>query len=176
MTHICVKYTKSPLIQIVACRLFVAKPFPEPLQAHNQLDSREEISIKIIIKIWRFSFKKIWKKKPCKMAAILSRPQCVTMYTSIIMRGVLFTPPCLALNTLRPTRNRRHFEDDIFKCTFLNENIFILIKISLNGPINKISALVQIMAWHRPGDKPLSEPMMIILLAHYASLDLNELT
>ena len=27
-------------------------------------------------------------------------------------------------------------------------------------------ALVQIMAWHRPGDKPLSEPMMIILLTH----------
>ena len=29
-----------------------------------------------------------------------------------------------------------------------------------NGPINNIPALVQMMAWHRPGDKPLSEPMM----------------
>ena len=27
-------------------------------------------------------------------------------------------------------------------------------------------ALVQIMAWHRPGDKPLSEPMMVSLLMH----------
>ena len=27
-------------------------------------------------------------------------------------------------------------------------------------------ALVQIMAWHRPGDKPLSEPMMVSLLTH----------
>ena len=26
------------------------------------------------------------------------------------------------------------------------------------GPINNIPALVQIMAWRRPGDKPLSEP------------------
>ena len=34
------------------------------------------------------------------------------------------------------------------------------------GPINNIPALVQIMAWRRPGDKPLSDPMMIILLAH----------
>ena len=33
-------------------------------------------------------------------------------------------------------------------------------------PINNISALVQIMAWHRPGDKPLSEPMMVSLLTH----------
>ena len=31
------------------------------------------------------------------------------------------------------------------------------------GPINKIPALVQIMAWRRPGDKPLSEPMLVNL-------------
>ena len=34
------------------------------------------------------------------------------------------------------------------------------------GPIKNISALVQIMAWWRPGDKPLSEPMMVSLLTH----------
>ena len=34
------------------------------------------------------------------------------------------------------------------------------------GPINDISALVQIMAWRRPGDKPLSEPMVVNLLTH----------
>ena len=34
-------------------------------------------------------------------------------------------------------------------------------------PINNISALVHwVMAWRRPGDKPLSEPMVIILLTH----------
>ena len=32
--------------------------------------------------------------------------------------------------------------------------------------INSIPALVQIMAWCRPGDKPLSEPMMVSLLTH----------
>ena len=31
------------------------------------------------------------------------------------------------------------------------------------GPINNIPALVQIMAWRRSGDKPLSEPMMAYL-------------
>ena len=60
--------------------------------------------------------------------------------------------------------------DDIFKCIFLNENLSISIQISLKfvpkGPINNIPALVQIMAWRRPGDKPLSEPMMIGLLKH----------
>ena len=74
------------------------------------------------------------------------------------------------LNTLRPRQKRRHFADDIFKCIFLNENVRIPIKISLkfvpNGPINNIPALVQIMAWRRPGDKPLSEPLVDSLTTH----------
>ena len=74
------------------------------------------------------------------------------------------------LNTLRPRQNRRHFADEIFKWIFLNENVWISIKISLKfvprGPISNITALVQIMAWRRPGDKPLSEPMMVRLLTH----------
>ena len=66
-------------------------------------------------------------------------------------------------NSLRQRQNRRHFAD-VFKCNFLNENVWIPIRISLKfvpkGPINNIPALVQIMAWRRTGDKPLSEPMM----------------
>ena len=53
---------------------------------------------------------------------------------------------------------------------FLDENVRILIKISLKfvpkGPVNNIPALVQIMAWHQPGDKPLSAPMMVRFLTH----------
>ena len=88
----------------------------------------------------------------------------------------------LSLNALRPRQHDRHFADDIFRCIFLNENIKILIKISLKfipkGPINNIAALVEMMAWHRPGDKPLSEPVIIILLTHicvYRSQSVNTL-
>ena len=74
------------------------------------------------------------------------------------------------LNTLRPRQNGRHFADDIFNCIFLNENVWIPIKISLKfvprGSINNIPALVQIKAWRRAGDKPLSEPMMVRSLTH----------
>ena len=42
--------------------------------------------------------------------------------------------------------NGRHFPDDIFKCIFLNENVWIPIEISLNfvpkGPIDNIPTLV----------------------------------
>ena len=62
------------------------------------------------------------------------------------------------LNTLRPRRNEQHFADDTFKRIFFNENVWILIKISLKfvpkDPINNIPALVQIMALRRSGDKP----------------------
>ena len=34
------------------------------------------------------------------------------------------------------------------------------------GPINNIPALVHIMAWRRPGDEPLSEPMLVSLTTH----------
>ena len=74
------------------------------------------------------------------------------------------------INSLRPRQNGRHFADDIFKCILLNENVWIPIKISPKfvpqGPINNIPALVQIMAWRRPGDKPLSGPMMVRLPTH----------
>ena len=59
---------------------------------------------------------------------------------------------CLrGINTLRSRQNGRRFTNETFKRIFLNENIIILIEISLKfvpkGPINNIPALVQIMAW-----------------------------
>ena len=88
-------------------------------------------------------------------------------------------------NSLRPRQNGRHFLDVILKRIFLNENVRISIKTSwkfvLKDQVNNVSALVQIMAWRRPGDQPLSEPMMFNLLTRYwrviyASLGLSELT
>ena len=86
-------------------------------------------------------------------------------------RGILYMYGGLRhINTLRPRQNGRHFPDDILKLIFLNENVWISIEISLKfvskGQINNIPALVQIMAWRRPGDKPSFEPMMVNLLTH----------
>ena len=121
------------------------------------------------------------------MATTLSRPRSVINHNMTPARGnyVISSPGVLDIsknlirqffelnrvfNTLRPRQNGRHFADDIFKYIFLNENAWISLKISLKfvpkGPVNNIPALVQIMAWRRPGDKPLSEPMMVSLLTH----------
>ena len=70
----------------------------------------------------------------------------------------------LYLNLLRRRRNGLQFADEIFKCIFLNENVWLSISISLkfvpHDPINNILALVQIMAWRRLGDKPLFESIV----------------
>ena len=46
-----------------------------------------------------------------------------------------------------------------------NEKACISIKIILtfvpNEPINNTPPLVQMIVWRRPGDNPLSEPMMV---------------
>ena len=73
-------------------------------------------------------------------------------------------------DTFKSRQYGRNFPDDIFKCISLNENVWISIRISLKfvhkGPINNSPALVQIIAWRHPDDKPLSEPMMASLSAH----------
>ena len=99
--------------------------------------------------------------KMCKKIKVLQNPEAKASTAMVSTRRV---------NTLRPRQNGRHFADDIFKCIFLNENVWIAIRISLKFVpkvlINNITSLVQIMAWRRPGNKPFSEPMMIHLRTH----------
>ena len=57
------------------------------------------------------------------------------------------------------------FQDPILKWIFLNENIRILINISLKfvatDPINNIPSLFLIVACHLVSTKPLSQPMLV---------------
>ena len=62
-------------------------------------------------------------------------------------------------------------QDDIFSSAFSWMKTYeISFNISLNFvpnvQINNIKTLIHIMAWHRPGNKPLSGPMVVSLLTH----------
>ena len=59
----------------------------------------------------------------------------------------------------------RHFQMYFLEWKHINF-ITISLKFVPKGPIDNIPALVQIMAWRRPGDKPLSESMLVRLLTH----------
>ena len=65
---------------------------------------------------------------------------------------------------MNPAYNGCHFVDKIVKQLFVTENVCILIWISIKviseGPTDNKSSLVQVMAWHLSGDKPLHEPVM----------------
>ena len=101
------------------------------------------------------------ENRPCSSFTALG--WCGQFITINVMIGFMF-------NTSRPRRNEQHYADDIFKRIFFNEDVWISIKISLKFvpkvPITNIPSLVQIMAWHRSGDKPLSEPMIASLLTY----------
>ena len=92
------------------------------------------------------------------------------LWSSLCLQ-IPFEQICVAFfNTLRPRQNGHNFADDTFNRIRMNENVRISIEFSLKfvpkGPINIIPAVVQIMAWRRPGDKPLSEPMLVRSLTH----------
>ena len=67
-------------------------------------------------------------------------------------------------NLLRPTQNCRNLADDIsnvFSWTKMHEfRLRFRRSLLFQVVINNIATLLPIMAWRRPGDKPLSEPMM----------------
>ena len=172
----------------MACGLCGTRPLSEPMLPYCQLDSKEYFG-EILFKIQTFSFKEMH----LKMSSAKWRPFChglnVSIHDSLSLNintncsavfsfqvGILW-PECSGyfcvkdiFNTLRPRQNGLLFADGIFKCIFMYENIWISIKISLKfgpkGPINNIPALIQIMAWRQPGDKPLSEARMVSLLRH----------
>ena len=73
------------------------------------------------------------------------------------------------LVTLRPRQNGRHFADKRFQMfPWMKIYGFRLnfAEVCPKGPMNNIPALIQLMVWRRPGDKPLSESMMVSLLTH----------
>ena len=142
----------------MACRLFVAK---RSSNLSNQCMVIGHWSIQI------FSFMKMH----LKISSVKWRPFCPGGDESRFISLHDPTNPLLNVtffvqNTLRDYSNIRqkgcHCADDSFKYIFMNENVWISIKISLKfvpkGSIDNIPALVQIMTWRRIGDTPLSQP------------------
>ena len=106
---------------------------------------------------------------PCNgISSIFLCPSWIAEFTATKLYDVFLNFYSNAEINLRPRQNGRHFPDDIFNCNSVNETFWILNKISLKcvprGLIGNRATLVQIMAWRRSGDKPLSEAMLVCLL------------
>ena len=68
------QYNIPTLFQIMACRLFDAKPLSEPMLPYCQLDPKEHISIKFHLK-----FKRKFKEMHLKMSSAKWRPLCLSL-------------------------------------------------------------------------------------------------
>ena len=83
-----------------------------------------------------------------------------------------------SFNTLRPRQDGRHFPDDILKCIFLNENVWISLTISLKC-VRKVRIFHHWFRQWLGADQGTSHCLSQWWLAYwriYASLGLNELT
>ena len=145
MTHICVR---PSLVKKMTCRPFSAMPLSEPSLDYCCLDAWEQISIKYVSKYNNFHIRK---------RVLKYRLHTNDHFVSDSMCKSWLHKRTKVLNRLL----KIHFADDIFKCILWNENFSVLIEKSAvfvpNDQINDKSALVQLMAWHRTGDKPFSE-------------------
>ena len=55
------QWTGSALVQVMACRLFGAKPSPKPMLVYSQMDSWQQISVKFKSEFYHFHWRKcIW--------------------------------------------------------------------------------------------------------------------
>ena len=128
---------------------------------------------------WSLLFLNVWyknitfvMKRIRKQIYVQERwPRCLRVKTLMPVDTYMHQwtrPP--SVNTLRLRQNGHHFADDIFemhilgwKCMNFDYNYKNYVP---KGAINNIPVLVQIMTWHWPGNKPLSETMMVRLLTH----------
>ena len=97
------------------------------------------------------------------------RSSVTFLFAAVFISWPSRTLKCLLTYRIIPIRSAWHL-DTVNDGIFFNGNIWIWIKNSLKfvpkGSINDIPSLVQIMVWHQPGNKQLSEPIMVISPTH----------
>ena len=134
------QWISSALVQIMASRLFGAKPLSEPVLVYLSIGSLGKNFNEILTKIQNFIHENASENIVCERAAILSRPQCVNW--------------------------RNTFQNPVYKMlAFLSQ-----LQYPNSSPPSVAymrqwisSALVQIMASRLFGAKPLSEPVLVYL-------------
>ena len=96
-------WTRSSLVHVMACRLVGAKPLPETMMAYCQLDHRESRFSVVVIKIKIFSVTQLHSEmSSAKVAAILSRSQCVNFF----LQGPIYsTSPLVQVIAYRRINN-----------------------------------------------------------------------
>ena len=141
------------MAQITTCRLFGDKPLSEPMLFYWQLEPTKYNSIQFYLKFKRCRSRKCtWK---CRLQKW--RPSCVSLNVST--HSGLDKIATISQTTISNAFSWMKMYE--FRLRFRRS-----LKLVPKVPISNVLILVQIMAWLRPGEKPLSKPMMVSLLTH----------
>ena len=146
------------ILQTRYFNLFLIYSFVFGLKSHGSLflaSNCQEVSIG--------SGKGLAPKKQKSISRNIDGPFTVT-YMYMRLQASMYLPT--EAETKWPPFAGRHFQMHFREWKSM-KSIKISLKFVPKGPIRTIPALFQIMAWRRPGDKPLSEPMMAHFIDAY---------
>ena len=145
------------------CRLFHGEPLPVPKRVLSlNLTQRNKMQRNLSKTISKFHFEKSkWK---CHFQYVFTTflhlrllnmymttdPVIYTWWASLLTHWGWDKMDAISQTTFSSAFSWMKMFEFRLKLTFVPK-----------GPINDIPALVRIMAWRRPGDKPLSEPMLV---------------
>ena len=97
------QWTGSALVQVLACRLFGAKPLPQPLKLIVNWTLKEQTSVKVESNYNRFHSRKgIWRCRLRNDGHLAQRER-------LIMKLIIFShnqPPCIRCDTFMVTQLR----------------------------------------------------------------------
>ena len=84
------QWTESALVSVMTCRLFGAKPLPEPMLVYCQMDSWEQTSVKFKLEFYHFrSGKCIWNCRLPKWRPFCPGGDELTPSTEIKGNGIV---------------------------------------------------------------------------------------
>ena len=128
----------SALVQIMACRLFGAKPLSKPIPGYCQLDLYEQTSVKFYKNSKVSIHKNTFEYIVCKIAAILSQGRWANYHNEY--KQYKQNKACFYVSwTLFPNTNP--LSDEACFITILNEDYSILLDINNSILLDKNSIL-----------------------------------
>ena len=113
---------------IIACRLFGAKPFSKPILGHYQLDPKPGRNFsETLSHISSFFIRENASKNVvCEMATIMYRGRLVQYWFSYLTTLIVRLHSSIHPGDWRSEHNGHNFANGIFKCSFSDENHYIL--------------------------------------------------
>ena len=111
------QWNGSAVVQVMACRLFGAKPLPEPMLTYFQLNPYEQTTVKFAFKYIFFIVENAFENVVCEMSDILSRGRWVNKLWLLLLSWLLCYKYYITYNWV--LRNFAPSQANMFPCEIM---------------------------------------------------------